>query len=67
MDFQQQKTGRDNYTVINDDIIGKIAQVQAFEDAMMNNMLYMHHKELLKYAKNKNRHKEVGFFGILTT
>lgn len=62
MDFQQQKTGRDNYTVINDDIIGKIAQVQAFEDAMMNNMLYMHHKELLQYAKNKNRHKEVGFF-----
>lgn len=31
----------------------------------MNNILYKHHKELLSYAKRKNNHKEVGFFGNL--
>lgn len=62
MEFNQIKTGKDNYTIISEDTISKIACIKAFDAATMNKMLHDHHKYLLRYAKNKNEHKEVGLF-----
>ena len=62
MDFEQIKTGRDNITEIDDEVIDRIAKVIAFQDSEMNNLLYQHHKKLLEYAKSKNDSNEVGFF-----
>lgn len=62
MDFQQIKTGKNNYTIITDDIINNIACIQAFKDHKMNSKLQKHHKDLLRYAKNKNNSKEIGLF-----
>lgn len=56
------KTGKNNYTIIDDNVIEKITCVQAFKDANMNIKLHNHHKKLLRYAKNRNSNKEVGFF-----
>lgn len=61
MNFQQ-KTGKCNYTIINEDIIDKIACINAFGNTEMNNKLHEYHKYLLRYAKNKNGNKEVGLF-----
>lgn len=38
MNFQQIKTGKDNYTVIIDEVISEIARIRAFDDQIMNNM-----------------------------
>lgn len=62
LEFEQIKTGLGNYTPITDETIDKIAVVKAFDDNKLNIMMYQHHQELLKIAKNKNDHKEVGFF-----
>lgn len=62
MDFQQIKTGKNNYTIITDDIINNIVCIQAFKDPKMNSKLQEHHKDLLRYAKNKNNSKEIGLF-----
>lgn len=62
MKFQQIKTGVGNYTPIEEDTIEKIACIKAFSDAKLNAMLWKYHQELLRYAKNKNENKEVGFF-----
>lgn len=62
MDFEQIKTGKDNITEIDEDVIDRIAKVKAFQESEINNLLYQHHQELLKYAKNKNESNKVGFF-----
>lgn len=62
MDFNQIKTGKGSYTIINADDINRIARVKAFEEKHLNDMLYEYHKQLLLYAKNRNNNKEVGFF-----
>lgn len=62
MELEQIKTGKCNYTYISEDTINRIACIKAFNDENMNKLLYSHHKELLRYAMNKNNHKEVGMF-----
>ena len=62
LDFEQIKTGKDNITEIDDDVIERIAKIRAFQDSEMNELLYQHHKKLLHYSKNKNESNEVGFF-----
>lgn len=62
LDFEQIKTGKDNITEIDEDVIDRIAKVKAFQESEINNLLYQHHQELLKYAKNKNESNKVGFF-----
>ena len=61
MDFQQIKTGL-NITSISKDTIDKLAHIKAFDNTEMNNLLYKHHKELLRISMNKNSNKEVGLF-----
>ena len=60
-DFEQIKTGK-GIAFIDNSIIDNIACVKAFPDDKVNKMLYEHHKNLLRYAKNKNQHKEIGLF-----
>lgn len=59
--FQQIKTGL-SITNISQDTIDRIARIKAFNDSEMNNILYDHHKELLRISMNKNSNKEVGLF-----
>jgi hypothetical protein len=67
LDFAQQKTGLNNYTVITQETINRIVHLKAFEssdkqrDSALNNLLYDYHKELL-YKAIKNNNKEVGLF-----
>lgn len=60
-DFRQIKTGKDNYEVITEETINRIAKIKVFESSKMNSLLYEMHKKLLKIAQ-KNKNKEVGMF-----
>jgi len=65
-DFNQMKTGKDNITPINEDTINRITKIKAFENDVMNELLYQNHKKLLMRAMNKNKSHEVGLFWDLS-
>ena len=62
-EFQQIKRGKkDTITIIEPDVVQKIAKIKLFQQAEMDSLLHKLHQDLLIMSMRKNRSREVGFF-----
>ena len=66
MEFSQIKTGL-YLTEISDETIESIAKIRMFDEKELDIRLYELHKALLRCAKEKNKHKEIGILWNLDT
>ena len=62
-EFQQIKRGKDSaITIIQPEVIQKIAKIKLFNQREMDAALYKLHQDLLTISMKKNKSCEVGFF-----